>query len=1507
MVERGRLGLDKSAIQRALLAACGNGQAEVVEEVLKWTDGEGVPLREALREAASHGHSAVMQVLLNDSDAAGSATDFIEDALKSSFTCTPPVFQDILDLVEKKVSKQDVARSLAVCLVPASEAGRADILRTIFDWDPDLVQERLLDAFHKACKAGKTAAVSVIYESLQPGAVTQKKMSTCIRRAVEEGNLDLAQYLLPISKEHGSTRYLPNMLLASAGNGFTSILEWLLVYYDAAMFDKGQLLQRALNVAAANGHHEACAYLISQGIDPCNPAPKVRWHDVSVDRGRYAAYGSESDSSETEDVLSTSDDYLPGHSDAQSVNRSCSAEHKGVDSMSGSNGSGSEVVQSASHERFKTEKVKPNAVESCVLGYERFEQDDNFFAARVGRTSWKQRDEDAQTTTMRLLLQSVSSLHGPKWSHANSLAAKNCPLELVTLMLDKGADASAGPKTGSALDAAVTRECLSFTVLQALIQAGADQDLTEDDLRRLLNKTLVFFHAHDGKADDQGALLTKTATLQDAFITGPGGIVQYLLRRLPYERAQSSSYDVLLQLAAAAGQITCVALLIERDVKPNATGSYYGTALQAACRFGHADVVRLLLDAGSDPDIIQGRHHTALRAAALGGHLEVVEMLLASGADTELSAVYHSYRGDEEPDPTALQLALTKKHTDVASILISAGAKVEPRQKVQKSLLIQACALGYTPLIQLILAAGANVQVFAGGESAMHAAVDQGRLDIIELLLANSFDLTAKFPDYEHPLTLAARIGDLAVMDVLLRDMPAISAEVLSQTMSTIVSNSRFAAVSNLLGHGAIIFDPGRGANVLKSACAKDDSTMLELVLERLAQCGQAESACAEVLPHTSVASANIFETLLDYVPCTADVFVEACIHNYANAVRSALEQGVSPRTEDNKGRPALHIAAVPASDTVVELLLDNGADPGMAHSSYGPPLRAALEGCVVNNLLNGPLEEDLRTYALSLTGERGDFNNTYRYRSRRKPVSSSFPKTRRYEKIVRLLLADGAQAETPAGHFGSALTLASFAGIYVIFDMLIEHGANVGAIGGSLYSPLSAAVEGNHLKLARRILEMSSDVSAGACLRGHALHAACEKGNLPAVKMLLTHEADPVAKNGSGNTPLGIVLAKLATVDPWDPEPSDQETIVNLILDADTMSKASDQALTIAAGIKIIDVRQRILKKLLARLESPLFPEDAFISLLQRPEYPSRAEQSITEQLLNEKRILRVTTRMLAAAEGVRTIERLLDYDPAYRITADTLDAVGGGGIRHVQECMRTLLVRDSSVIPTEANILTVLRHGSSRSLRVTGETNEEPHLLEVMFSRNPELRVTEDMLNAVESPGDLVILLTYTKPEESLVTTTVLSKLAAKYGGSVGKLLWTFLDFDRFAVVPPETVRRVLFLENLGTYERLINHDLNFYLSEENLLTVFGNVHREDRRREDAHQDFVNLLRKHRGQWEFSRKVRAAIDLRFLTRSDQGLRDLYYSLAEDADGKSLKVPDISKGDQDDDERAVA
>lgn len=127
--------------------------------------------------------------------------------------------------------------------------------------------------------------------------------------------------------------------------------------------------------------------------------------------------------------------------------------------------------------------------------------------------------------------------------------------------------------------------------------------------------------------------------------------------------------------AAKRGQTAVVTLLLNRGANPNARGKLGYTPLLAAAEEGHADTLAALLSHGADHRAICTFGDSALHRAVRGGHLAAAEILLAHGI-----SVNRKTHGE-----TALEIALLDEDQELIHLLRAHGGREFSQAKAYRA------------------------------------------------------------------------------------------------------------------------------------------------------------------------------------------------------------------------------------------------------------------------------------------------------------------------------------------------------------------------------------------------------------------------------------------------------------------------------------------------------------------------------------------------------------------------------------------------------------------------------------------------------------------------------------------------------------------------------------------------------------------------------------------------------------------------------------------------------
>jgi ankyrin repeat protein len=422
----------------------------------------------------------------------------------------------------------------------------------------------------------------------------------------------------------------------------------------------------------------------------------------------------------------------------------------------------------------------------------------------------------------------------------------------------------------------------SDTLVKQLLQAGADPNLGNRDGFTPLMVTNPCNTANcllDHGADIERESNQCSTALEQACAGGRRSVVKVLLRR------------------GAAGQI----------LQASKSGH---TPLSAAVTHGHEEITLLLLQqlvTQSSFDIDHPRlalNQPLLCSAAVSGLSNVAEFALEHGADPNAAG----------PDGPALILAVKHRHDSVVSLLCERGANVQTRFGPLNSL-DQAVKKGDVQIVKTLIKHGADVNVSADsrqGSAVVKAAV-LGKCDIVQLL-------------FEAGATLDA----------------ALQHDTLTICCNTLEDSKAVKVVKVLLPHCSSLAENNFefGHKILAHAVCKGKLQVAHLLHAAGVDVHHTDRFHNGVLMHSAAASGNLaivkwLQTLgLDArALCVEGQLLPlyyACEHQHLHIVKYLV--AVPGAADDIHARSSeqetpLHGAAAHGADSVVQLLLQRGAD----------------------------------------------------------------------------------------------------------------------------------------------------------------------------------------------------------------------------------------------------------------------------------------------------------------------------------------------------------------------------------------------------------------------------------------------------------------------------------------------------------------------------------------------------------------------------------------------------
>ncbi|NXG40741.1 ASB10 protein, partial [Psilopogon haemacephalus] len=247
-----------------------------------------------------------------------------------------------------------------------------------------------------------------------------------------------------------------------------------------------------------------------------------------------------------------------------------------------------------------------------------------------------------------------------------------------------------------------------------------------------------------------------------------------------------------LHITASRGYTACLRLLLLRGAAVDfAPGGR--TALHEACRAARADCLRLLLGFGADPQAVSEDGYQPLHFCKSPDSIECVQQLLQHGACV-------NSRSEEEGD-TALHIAARLGLAEHVRLLLRHGAELEAENQEGQTPLNAACAQPHQPqdtdryhqVCQLLVESGASINAAdKDRQHPLHLACKNSNAPVVELLLARGANVNVM--NYS---------GNMALHNAL-------------QTAPYKLEHHPELVVQALLNHGAVRVWPGSLLKVLR-------------------------------------------------------------------------------------------------------------------------------------------------------------------------------------------------------------------------------------------------------------------------------------------------------------------------------------------------------------------------------------------------------------------------------------------------------------------------------------------------------------------------------------------------------------------------------------------------------------------------------------------------------------------------------------------------------------------
>ncbi len=410
-----------------------------------------------------------------------------------------------------------------------------------------------------------------------------------------------------------------------------------------------------------------------------------------------------------------------------------------------------------------------------------------------------------------------------------------------------------------------------------------------------------------------------------------------------------------LQWLVSVDELATTANLLKAGADVNATTPLGIAALNLAVSNGNTAMTKLLLDSGANPNTAEPSGETVLMSAAALGDPGVVKALLEHGASVNAR--------DPNFGQNALMFAAREGHAAAVELLLKAKAEVnvrtnvEPAPKFIAPNSVPGFGFGVGILRGGVPADRGRREPQPGGMSPLLYAARNGHVDVAKLLLNAGAELNAREANDIWPLLIAISNNQMPMAEFLLQQKDvlinaqdwygrspiweAVNVRNLYVHSVTFVNGIDRAPVLQLIQH---LIAKGANVNVRTKETPPVRSHMLPITgtLEWVDFTGQTPFLTAAqagdttvmklLLEHGADPMINTFQGTSPLMAAAGVnwVYAQSWTEGEAQslaAVKMCRELGMDVNQANSMGVTALHGAANRGSDTIIQYLVEQGAD----------------------------------------------------------------------------------------------------------------------------------------------------------------------------------------------------------------------------------------------------------------------------------------------------------------------------------------------------------------------------------------------------------------------------------------------------------------------------------------------------------------------------------------------------------------------------------------------------
>lgn len=534
------------------------------------------------------------------------------------------------------------------------------------------------------------------------------------------------------------------------------------------------------------------------------------------------------------------------------------------------------------------------------------------------------------------------------------------------------------------------------------------------------------------------------------------------------------------------------------DSKPNGFN-----AVLFAAKCGNIDILKRLLIYEQQLSRAPFGFYS-LRIAIERENSEITDILLKAGADP--------FAVDQSGANALHHATLFGKSGPLKFLLVHAKKLINSKDWNGRTPLIWAAFMGFAEICEILLKAGADPFIIEEeyGGNAMHWAADEGKKEVVTLLLQHKQLINSKSKNGATPLMNAAQRGHLEICEILLKAGadPFAVQEGGYNAMHNAAKNGKTEIIKVLSAQKQLINSKDKAGFTPFMVAAENGYKEVCEVLSQIGadpflvdNAGWNAIHFAAEHKHTLIVKWLLSleqEKLSQNSNLTPSLMI-AIEKQKINYLQTLLEGGANPFVTLKDGKNAMHIAAAKGLATFVKMLssysqLINSCTP----QKVTPLMLAAEEGKIKTCQI-------LLSLGADLSCEDSEGRDATFYAA----------KSRQVETLQALLIYEQTLTRNPYGY--TALRKTILLGNSEICEVLLEVGADPYVINQDHWNAMHEAAWNGKAKVVNTLLKYSNLIESKTSSGQTPLLLAIENGKSEVCEVLLKASADPLAVNHNG------------------------------------------------------------------------------------------------------------------------------------------------------------------------------------------------------------------------------------------------------------------------------------------------------------------------------------------------------------------------------------------------------